>query len=117
MRARSLIALALLGSAIVACTPVTWQHAQLGVAPSQVELGECNQAAYYEAQRQSFFYSFARPRYFVGRDGRYHYAPWGAPWAVNGYNDRFFLERDLFDYCMRAKGYRLVEAEAPAPSE
>ena len=45
------MALALLGSAAVACTPVTWQHAQLGVTPSEAELTECNQAAYLEAQR------------------------------------------------------------------
>ncbi len=117
MNARSLLAVALLGGAAAACTPVTWQHAQLGVAPSQAELGECNQAAYLEAQRQAFSYNFARPRYYVGRDGRYRYAPWGSPWAGYGYNDRFFLERDLFDYCMRAKGYRLVETPAAAPSE
>lgn len=116
MNARSLMAAAVLGGTVAACAPVTWQHAQLGVAPSQAELGECNHAAYLEAQRQTFFYGFARPRYYAGRDGRYHYAPWGGPWAGYGSSDRFFLERDLFDYCMRAKGYRLVEAAA-TPSE
>jgi hypothetical protein len=110
MNARGLLAGALLGGVAAGCTPVTWQHASLGVAPSQAELGECNQAAYLEAQRQAFFYSFARPRYYAARDGRYYYSPWSRYAA----NDRFFLERDLFDYCMRAKGYRLVEAAAPS---
>lgn len=113
MNARRLLAGALLGGLAAGCTPVTWQHAALGVAPSQAELGECNQSAYLEAQRQAFFYSFARPRYYASRNGRYYYSPWSRYAA----NDRFFLERDLFDYCMRAKGYRLVEAAGTAPNE
>lgn len=82
-----------------------WQHSSLGVAPSQAETGECNQAAYYEAQRQAFFYDFARPHRYYGRA----YRPWPYYYSTS---DRFFLEKDLFDYCMRAKGYRLV----PAPN-
>jgi hypothetical protein len=104
MNVSRLLAGALMGGLAAACTPVAWQHAALGVAPSEAELGECNQAAYLEAQRQAFFYSFARPRYHIGRDGRYRFSPWPSSY----YGDRFFLERDLFDYCMRAKGYRLV---------
>lgn len=107
MHARSLLAAALLGALAAGCTPVTWQHASLGVAPTQAELGECNQSAYLEAQRQAFYNDFARPRYF-SRHGRFY----PAPWSSYASSDRFFLERDLFDYCMRAKGYRLVESTA-----
>jgi hypothetical protein len=120
MNARRLLAGALLGGLAAGCTPVAWQHASLGVAPSQAELGECNQSAYLEAQRQAFFYGYGYgygpgwPRYTVDRFGRFRYDPW----ARYAYNDRFFLERDLFDYCMRAKGYRLVEVSTAAkPSE
>ena len=97
-----------LAAATAACTPVQWQHSSLGVAPSQAELGECNQAAYYEAQRQAFLYDSGWP-YFAG--ARRPYGPWSRyPYATS--SDRFFLERDLFDFCMRSKGYRLV----PAPT-
>jgi hypothetical protein len=89
---------------LAACTPVQWQHASLGVAPTQAEVDECNRAAFYEAQRQAFFYDFARPGFYPG-----HFGPrWHRPWPRYSMSDRFFLERDLFDYCLRAKGYRLV---------
>jgi hypothetical protein len=101
---RSLLCLCL-GVAAGACTPMQWQHQALGVTPSQAEVGECNQSAFYEANRQAFFYDFAWPRYYYGRPGH-------RPWPRYSSSDRFFLERDLFDYCMRAKGYRLV----PAPN-
>jgi hypothetical protein len=98
---RSLIGLCL-GLAAAACTPVQWQHATLGVAPSDAEKGECNQSAYYEAQRQAFYYGdFAWPHRFYGRP----YRPWPYHYSTS---DRFFLEQDLFNYCMRSKGYRLV---------
>ncbi len=101
-----------MGTAASGCTPVAWQHASLGVAPSQAEVTECNQSAYLEAQRQAFFYSFARPPYYyAGRPG------WYRPWPRYAANDSFFLERDLFDYCMRAKGYRLVEVSTATPDE
>lgn len=103
MTLRPLLPCLAMGALLAACTPMQWQHASMGVAPSQGEVNECNQAASYEAHRQAFMYDFGRPRYY----GR----PWG-PWPRYSSSDRFFLERDLFDYCMRAKGYRLV----PAPS-
>jgi hypothetical protein len=81
-----------------------WQHSSLGVNPSEAEVGECNQSAFHEAQRQAFYRDFFWSPY----SGRYRFRPW--PYYST--SDRFFLERDLFDYCMRAKGYRLV----PTPS-
>lgn len=104
---RMLPALALVAAAS-ACTPVQWQNQTSGVAPSQAELGECNQAAYYEAQRQAFFYDSGWP-YMSG--WRRPYGPWSRYYTSN---DRFFRERDLFDFCMRAKGYRLVPVPEPA---
>lgn len=91
-------------TAVAACTPVEWQYAGTGMPAPAAELSDCDRSAYYEAQQQAFFYGFTRPRYFVGRDGQLHYDPWLWP----NYNDTFFLERQLFDYCMRAKGYRLT---------
>jgi hypothetical protein len=100
---RSLLCLCV-GVAACGCTPVQWQHTALGVSPSEAELEQCNQAAFQEAQRQAFFNDFAWPRRF----GRH----WHRPWPYSSTSDRFFLERDLFDFCMRAKGYRLVPAPA-----
>ncbi|HEX6980339.1 MAG TPA: hypothetical protein VF342_13670 [Alphaproteobacteria bacterium] len=97
---------------LAACTPVQWQHASFGTAPTSGELNECERAAYLEAQRQAFFYQLYRPRVLVGRDGRFYPAPLGFEPG-----NTYFLERDLFDYCMRAKGFRLVPirpADRPA---
>ncbi len=106
MVARAL-AMTVLACFAAGCTPVQWQHASLGTAPSGAELNYCERSAYYEAQRQAFFGDFMRPRFAVGRDGRIYPVPFG---YYHSYHDRFFLERELFDYCMRAKGYRLVPA-------
>lgn len=103
MCARRIVAIAVLGGLTAACAPVEWQHTAFGVAPSEAEISECNRSAYLEAQRQAFVYDFTRPR-FYGRP------PYYAPWPRYSYGDRFFLERDLFDYCMRARGYQLVPA-------
>lgn len=97
---------------LAACTPMQWVSASLGTPASATDVQECDRSAYYEAQRQAFFYGYpygyglAGPRYFLGRDGRLYYDPW------SGFarSDTFFLERQLFDYCMRAKGYRLAPA-------
>jgi hypothetical protein len=101
------LALTALAVALAGCTPMQWQHASYGNAPSNDELGYCDQSAYYEAQRQAFFSDFMQPRYVVGRDGRIYPR---APFARYPYRDRFYMERQLFDYCMRAKGYQLVPA-------
>lgn len=111
MGLRSILSGIAVGALLAACTPMQWQHASLGVAPTQAEVDECNRASFYEAQRQAFFYDFAWPRYHPGYFGRPWRGPWG-PWPRYSSSDRFFLERDLFDYCLRAKGYRLV----PAPN-
>ena len=94
--AARILAPAALAFLIMGCTPVQWQHASMGTAPSADELGYCNQSAYYESQRQAFFDDFMWPRYH--RFGRFH----------SPYRNQFFRERDLFDYCMRARGYQLV---------
>lgn len=96
--ARLLIIAALLG----ACTPVQWEHARFGGAATADEVQECERAAYFEAQRQAFFSRGPWYPYYAGR--RFYRDPWG-PF---GRQNSFFLERDLFDYCMRAKGFRLV---------
>src|SRR5690606_18142036 len=107
MAARRILAGAF-GCLAAARTPLQWQHAAFGPAPTQAEIRECEASAFREAQRQAFFYDFAWPRYYPGPRH-----PFYSPWPRSAFRDRFFLERDLFDYCMRAKGYRLV----PVPSE
>jgi hypothetical protein len=104
MNARGWAVLAGLAGLIASCTPMEWQHASLGSMPSEADVGECNQLAFHEAQRRAFFHDFGWPRRSWGPQ-------WG-PWPPFSTSDRFFLERDLFDFCMRARGYRLVPASS-----
>jgi hypothetical protein len=94
-----------------------WQHASFGSEPSQADVDACNQLAFYEAQRQAFFFDAGWPRFYGPPWGRpWHGRHWvrhPGPWPRASMSDRFFLERDLFGFCMRAKGYRLV----PAPDD
>ena len=109
--ARILLCLGLV-AATAGCTTSEWQNASQGTPPSEAEIAECKQAAYYEAQRQTFFYGgygLGWPYYpSLRRATR-------GPWPRSTINDRFFVERDLFDFCMRAKGYRLVPVPESAP--
>lgn len=90
---------------VAACTPMQWEDRRFGTVASNGDIQDCERSAYFEAQNQAFFNSLAWPRTFVGRDGRVYYRRWP------DHQDTFFLERQLFDYCMRAKGFRL----APVP--
>jgi hypothetical protein len=87
---------------LAACTPMQWQDRRFGTVASAAEVQECERSAYFEAKNQAFFHSFAWPRTYFGRDGRVYYRRWP------DYHDTFFLERQLFDYCMRARGFQLV---------
>jgi len=101
MIARAL-AMTVIAFLVAGCTPMQWQHAVSGMPPSQDDLNYCRQSAYYEAQRQAFLNDFMWPPFAYDRSGVIRPVPFGS------HRNRFFLEQDLFDYCMRAKGYRLV---------
>jgi hypothetical protein len=92
-----------------ACTPMRWEHLSLSGDAAQAESGECRQAAWGEAQRQSFYSGFGAfpSRWVRGRDGRMYLAD---PWTSQRHANAFFLEAQLYDFCMRNKGFRLVPA-------
>src|SRR4051812_27960372 len=101
-----------LGSLVLTCgcTPLAWEHRSFGTPPTVAETEECRRSAFIEAQYRAFFYRFARPHFYRDRRGRRIYDPWPS----YGRYDPFFLEQDLFRFCLRAKGYRLVPARPAA---
>jgi hypothetical protein len=101
------VLLALIAAA--GCTPMRWEHLSLSGADALKESGECRQAAWSEAQRQSFYGGFGAfpSRWVRGRDGRMYLAD---PWTSHRHANAFFLESQLYDFCMRNKGFRLVPA-------
>jgi hypothetical protein len=94
-------------AALAACTPMRWEHPQLGVAAADEDVRDCSIKARQEAWRYSFMYqswSYPRPYAYRDRAGRVHYADPVFP----RYRDPTFDEWNLRDYCMRSKGYKLV---------
>ena len=95
-------------AAATACTPMRWEHPQLGLANVEADTEECDSLAWRESWRYgNGFGAWSYPRYYRTRDGRLLYYP-TYPWGWGPRNDAFFEEMRLRDYCMRAKGYRAV---------
>ena len=90
-----------------ACTaPMHWEHPELGTSRLADDLTDCSRSAHLEVAR----YSAAdyAPRVTRGPDGRVSVEP--APARP----DPYAQEAQLRDYCMRAKGYKLVP-DKPSP--
>jgi hypothetical protein len=104
---RSLTLLVLV--ALSACgPPMRWEHPRLSDSDARVEVHDCQRQAWAEAQSRAFFARSMFPSYARGRDGRiYAYDPWGR----SSFNDTWFEEMRLRDFCLRNKGFRLVPAE------
>jgi hypothetical protein len=86
-----------------ACTPMRWEHPQLGIASAETDTQKCDYLAWRESWRYSHAFGYWDfPRYYRGRDGRLRRA---YPFYRR---DPWFEEMWLRDYCMRSKGYRMV---------
>jgi hypothetical protein len=103
---RRILALAALLS-LAACGPaLRWQHPSLSDAEAGAEYADCGRQAWSEAQSRAWMNRWSRPSYLRGRDGRlYAYDPWS---ARPSFNDTWFDEMRLRDFCLRNKGFRLV---------
>ena len=97
---------------LTACTPMRWEREGLTLDYADSDWRDCRQQSISAANRWMFD---PFPRTFICRDafGRpfTHYRP--AP-----YPNRFMLEQDYLDNCLRARGFRRVpvQAEVAAPS-
>lgn len=108
------LALAALLPAFGACTPMRWEHPQLGAATDD-EVRDCSVKARQQAWRNSFMYQpwgYPFPyRSYAYRD-RHGHLRYAEP-VFPHYRDTTFDEWNLRDYCMRSKGYQLV----PVPEQ
>jgi hypothetical protein len=97
---------------LTACTPMRWEREGLALDYADNDWRDCRRQSISAANRWMFD---PFPRTFIGRDalGRpfTYYRP--AP-----YPNRFMLEQDYLDNCLRARGFRRVpvQTEAPAPA-
>lgn len=99
----------LLPIALSACgPPMRWEHPRLSDSDARVEVTDCSRQAWSEAQQRAWMNRWTSPSYVRGRDGRLYAVD---PWRRSGFNDTWFEEMRLRDFCLRNKGFRLVPAE------
>lgn len=101
------IALAFVGAlALAACgPPMRWEHPRLAGADAQAEFSDCSRQAWAEARHRAWMNRWTRPSYVRGRDGRVYAVD---PWHRSAFDDSWFEEMRLRDFCLRNKGFRLV---------
>ncbi|MFM7345224.1 MAG: hypothetical protein ACKO1J_07655 [Tagaea sp.] len=110
MRALTIRSLALLVALpLAACgPPMRWEHPRLAGADAQAEFSDCSRQAWAETQNRAWMNRWMSPSYVRGRDGRLYAVD---PWRRPSFNDTWFEEQHLRDFCLRNKGFRLVPVE------
>lgn len=107
MRRIALLALLAMGG----CTPMQWTRPDASPEQLSRDLKECQDEAFWEAQRRPLGFPTMGPVVVQDSAGRrffvYPYGPFADP-----YGDRFIEEGRLANGCMRSRGYQL----APAPT-
>lgn len=96
---------------VAGCAPMQWVRADGGPAELEQDMQQCEQAAWNEANYQSFQY-FGSFGPFMYRDafGRRYFGSPRSPF-YDPFGDRFLEESRLANFCMRAKGYELAPVE------
>jgi len=108
--------LALLAGALflAACTPMAFQKPGVTAVQAQTDSEECRVLADREAMRQP---RWPWPPHAFGHGFRPHgFDPFGPRHYSSLSLDRMRAERDLADFCMRARGYELQPVPAPTAS-
>ncbi|WP_374466088.1 hypothetical protein [Ferrovibrio sp.] len=109
------LALMLLVGPLTACgPPLAWQRPNTSLADAEQDSRECAALARDQAFRDSLFASsYGYYGYPYGRSfGPY---PWGYSGPRYGFSDSFMWrsqrESELQEFCLRARGYRLMPVQ------
>jgi hypothetical protein len=100
--------------ALAACTPMRYERAGATDSERAADMRDCGDLAYAEALRTPYYYSPAsrlspRAPVFDLHVSRFAYFDDPSYW-------RWAHERDLVDFCLRARGWRLTPVEKPKPA-
>jgi len=90
-----------------ACTEMRWEKDGVDLATDNQDWTDCRNQAYQSAARQTWYLD-PFPRTFLWHD------QYGRPVAIYRYwpnSDRFMLEQEYLNSCLRQRGYRLVPVE------
>jgi hypothetical protein len=92
-----------------ACTPMQWVKPDAPAEQVRSDQLACRQAAWREAQFQSFLYQYQFQPMVI--------APGQVIWPSGAFADpyahQFLAESRLADFCMESKGYQLVPVPKP----
>lgn len=105
-RAAAVVVAALL---LGACTPMRWERDGLTLDYADKDWGDCRRQSIAGANRWLMFDTF--PRTYFGRDAL------GRPYSyyrANPYPNRFMLEQEYLDGCLRSRGFRRVPVQPEA---
>lgn len=93
-------------AALAACAPMKWERPGTTAEAATQDMQECRTIARTQAQHVGFRRSLFWPGMWHRR-GLYGFDPF----FDDPFYDTFYIEQDLKDSCLRAKGYNLVPAE------
>lgn len=96
---------------LAACTPMRWERDGLALDYADTDWSDCRRQSISAANRWMFWDPF--PRSYIGRDA------FGRPFAYyrpSPYPNRFMLEQDYLDNCLRARGFRRVPVQPAGPA-
>jgi len=106
MRRFATLALALASG----CTPMQWQKQDVSAEQLRADEQECRQSAWREASWRSWHYrTMLGPVFTRDASGRGFFM-WPSTPLVDPYGHQLMEENRLAQFCMEAKGYRLVPA-------
>lgn len=106
-RYRAMAVAAFAAALLAACTPMRWERNGLALDYTDQDWNNCRSQSVASANRWMFD-PFPFPYGFNGRDARgrpfYYYRP-------SPYPNRFMLEQEYLDNCLRARGFRRVPVQ------
>jgi hypothetical protein len=95
---------------VSACTPMQWAKPDATPEQLQEDAVRCQQEAWREASRNSWYYRPFSPVFVRDAFGRPFF---GGPYGLypGPFGDPYLEESRLSQFCMRSKGYELQSAE------
>ena len=112
MRAILATILAFAALQLAACAQMAWIRPDTTPEQAEADLAHCGEEAWREASYRTWAYQSLTPVMTRDAFGRPYFIPFG-PFLRSPFDDRFFEEHRLAQFCMRAKGYALTIQPSP----